>query len=189
MAKIVYYVATSLDGFISGPNNDVSNFVGEGNGLEKYLSDLKNFSTVIMGRKTYEDGYRFGLEPGQPAYPHMEHYIFSNSLQLENSHNLIHIEEPKIERINEIKEGSSTDIYLCGGGQFAGWLLDNNLIDILKLKINPIVLGDGIRIFGDSRTNINLNLKQSSLFDNGLQIATYEVIKVNQSQLDNIPTD
>jgi dihydrofolate reductase len=52
MRKIVYYVASSLDGFISGPNDDISGFVGTGNGVKKYLSDLLNFDTVIMGRHT-----------------------------------------------------------------------------------------------------------------------------------------
>lgn len=177
MNKIVYYVAISLDGYISGPNNDISNFVGEGNGLDQYLSDLKRFRTVIMGRKTYEFGYDFGLEPGQPAYPHMEHYIFSNSLQLENLHDSVQIEKPNIARINEIRENASTDIYLCGGGDFAGWLFDNGQIDVLKLKINPIILGGGIRLFGNSKTNANWKLSESSLFDNGLQIATYELEK------------
>ena len=177
MKKILYYVATSLDGFSSGPNNDISNFVGEGNGVEKYLSDLKEFSAVIMGRKTYEFGYLYGLQPGQPAYPHMKHYIFSDSLHFENAHDLLHIEALNIERIQEIKERSSTDVYLCGGGQFAGWLLDHGQIDILKLKINPIILGDGVKLFGDSKTNVNMHLTENSLYDNGLQITTYELIK------------
>lgn len=177
MKKIIYYVATSLDGFISGPNNDISHFVSEGNGVEKYLHDLKEFSTVIMGRKTYEFGYLYGLKPGQLAYPHMEHYIFSDSLHLENTHDQLHIEKLNIERIQEIRERSSTDVYLCGGGQFAGWLLEHGQIDILKLKINPIVLGDGVTLFGDSKTNVNMKLSESALYDNGLQITTYELIK------------
>lgn len=61
MRRIVYYVATSLDGFISGPDEDVSGFANEGNGVTKYLADLADYDTVIMGRKTYEFGYRFGL--------------------------------------------------------------------------------------------------------------------------------
>ena len=56
--NIVYYVASSLDGYTSGENEDASGFVGEGNAVEKYLSDLKEFDSVIMGRKTYEFGYR-----------------------------------------------------------------------------------------------------------------------------------
>ncbi len=61
----------SLDGFISGVNGDISGFVGDGNGVAKYLADLADYDTVIMGKNTYEFGYRFGLKPGKPAYPHM----------------------------------------------------------------------------------------------------------------------
>lgn len=80
MPKIVYYVAISLDGYIAGEGDDVSMFIPGGNGVEQYQKDLLDFSTVIMGRRTYEFGYQYGLQPGQPAYPHMEHYIFSDSL-------------------------------------------------------------------------------------------------------------
>lgn len=54
MPKIIYYVASSLDGFIAGPNDNISYFVAGGKGVEKYLSDLQKFKTVIMGRRTYE---------------------------------------------------------------------------------------------------------------------------------------
>ena len=175
MPKIVYYVATSLDGYISGPEEDISLFVGEGDGVTQYLNDLKSFKTVIMGRNTYEFGYKYGLQPGQPAYPHMEHYIFSNSLDIDALHPQVHIEEPLIERVEEVRDTSPTDVYLCGGGIFAGWLLDHGLIDILKLKINPIVLGSGVPVFGDSETNARLELIDTSLYDNGLQIVTYQI--------------
>lgn len=54
MKKIIYYIATSMDGYVSGENNDVSAFLYQGKGVEKYLADLSGFKTVIMGRKTYE---------------------------------------------------------------------------------------------------------------------------------------
>ncbi|MBD0778915.1 dihydrofolate reductase family protein [Maribacter sp. ANRC-HE7] len=44
-------------------------------------------------------------------------------------------------------------VSLCGGGQFAGWLLDPGLIDILKLKMIPIILGDGISLFGNAKSS------------------------------------
>ena len=174
--KIVYYVATSLDGYISGPREDVSLFIGDGSGVEKYLSDLKTFKTVIMGRKTYEFGYKFGLEPGQPAYAHMEHYIFSNSLEFPDLHPQVHIEKPSIERVTAIRNESPTDVYLCGGGQFAGWLLDHELIDRLIVKINPIILGDGVHVFGKSASRALLELTESKIYDNGLQIACYNML-------------
>jgi dihydrofolate reductase len=153
MRKIVYYVASSIDGFISGLNDDISGFIGKGNGVEKYLADLANYDTVIMGRNTYEFGYKYGLQPGQPAYPHMKHYIFTNNLKMH--------------------EGA--DIYLCGGGQFAGWLLDNKKIDTLKLKLNPLILGQGKKLFGNSNSKYKLELLETSDYENGLQIMTYNI--------------
>ncbi len=91
MNKIVYYVASSIDGFISGKDGDISGFTAKGNGVQQYLDDLKEFETVIMGRNTYEFGYQFGLKPGAPAYPHMNHFIFSKSLILEDAENNLKI--------------------------------------------------------------------------------------------------
>lgn len=148
MSKIIYYVAVSLDGFIAGEGGDVSSFLHEGEGVVKYQQDLAKFATVIMGRSTYEVGYQYGLQPGQPAYPHMKHYIFSNTLVFEDAHPQVQVKPLQIEVVQELKQTSSTDIYLCGGGKFAGWLLENGEIDQLKLKLNPIVLGEGIPLFG-----------------------------------------
>ena len=175
MNKIVYYVATSIDGYIAGIDEDISGFVGEGNGVEKYLNDLQDFQTVIMGRKTYEFGYKFGLRPGQPTYPHMDHFIFSKTLSFEKADEKIQIKDLNIAEINAIRENSKTDVYLCGGGEFAGWLLEHEQIDILKIKLNPLVLGDGVKIFGNSKKMYKLNLLNSEKYDGGLQIMSYEV--------------
>ena len=175
MRRIVYYVATSIDAFICGLNNDINGFVGEGNGVAQYLADLANYDTVIMGKNTYEFGYKFGLKPGQRAYPHMTHYIFSNSLKLERPDPGVHVYPIELETIQKLKEQIGTDIYLCGGGMFAGWLLDNNQIDVLKIKLNPIILGNGVRLFGESKKDMKLELMDTKQFDKGLQIMTYHI--------------
>ncbi|WP_136466530.1 dihydrofolate reductase family protein [Flagellimonas onchidii] len=177
MQKIIYYVAASLDGYIAGPNEDVSRFIHSGNGVEKYQQDLLNFKTVIMGRKTYEFGYQFGLVPGQPAYPNMEHFIFSDSLEIADLASSVHIVRPSLDNVKEIKLHSSSDIYLCGGGAFAGWLLNHGLIDELKLKLNPIVLGNGTPLFGNSKTSVKWHLEHSESYDQGLQILSYNLRK------------
>ncbi|MEM9834706.1 MAG: dihydrofolate reductase family protein [Bacteroidota bacterium] len=174
MRKIIYYVASSLDGYIAGKDDDVSQFILQGEGVDRYQSDLANFRMVIMGRKTYEFGYQFGLQPGQPAYPHMHHHIFSNSLVTDNLSEQVQIEKLSVSRVEEIRENAKTDIYLCGGGQLAGWLLENGLIDQLKLKLNPIVLGSGTKLFGSSTANENWELIDRESFSDGLQILTYD---------------
>jgi len=173
MGKIIYYVASSLDGYIAGKNDDISQFILQGEGVEKYQSDLANFGIVIMGRKTYEFGYQYGLEPGQAAYPNMKHHIFSNSLKIEKLSESVKIEKLDLSRIQDIRDKSKTDIYLCGGGQFAGWLLENGFIDQLKLKLNPIILGGGTKLFGASTASKKWVLFEKESFSDGLQILTY----------------
>lgn len=176
MKKIVYYVATSIDGFISGEDGDISGFTSKGNGVQKYLNDLKEFETVIMGKHTYEFGYKFGLKPGIAPYPHMNNYIFSKSLAFDSAEDNVQIiKNFGVNEISKIVANSKTDIYLCGGGHFAGWLLNNEKIDILKLKINPLILGKGVHLFGNSTKNYNLNLFDSEKFEDGLLINSYEV--------------
>ncbi len=176
MRKIIYYVACSLDGFIAGENEDVSQFIYEGNGVEKYQNDLKEFDTVIMGRTTYEFGYQYGLKEGQAAYPNMEHYIFSNKLNLKNADANVHVKKVLIEEVEKIQNQEGSDIYLCGGGTFAGWLLQNKKIDILKIKLNPILCGTGILLFGNSQTPFQLELLESETYEKGMQILTYKII-------------
>ncbi|RYU97086.1 dihydrofolate reductase family protein [Emticicia agri] len=175
MKKITYYVAVSADGFISGLNDDISGFVQQGEGVNQYFKDLQSFDTVIMGRNTYEFGYKYGMEPGQPAYPNMKHFIFSDSLKLENPHPDVKVLNRDLKHIEALKAESGTDIYLCGGGAFAGWLLDNQLIDVLKIKANPLILGEGVRLFGSSKTQVQLNRIDLQSYDNSLQVVTYEV--------------
>ncbi len=175
MAHIIYYVAISIDGFIAGPNDDISGFKAAGDGVARYLEDLKDFKTVIMGRRTYEFGYTYGLEPGEPAYPHMQHYIFSKTLQFEKQSEQLTLCQMDLNVTKKLKRTSETDIYLCGGGQFAEWLLENEMIDVLKIKLNPLILGDGIRVFGDSQKPYQLRLTQNDVFNDGLAIMTYEI--------------
>ena len=174
MSNIIYYVASSLDGFIAGKNDNVSQFIVQGKGVEQYQADLATYATTLMGRRTYEIGYQYGLLPGQPAYPHMTHHIFSNTLRFEQAAESVHVEPLSIERVKEIKAAATTDLYLCVGGTFAGWLLDHGLVDQLKIKLNPIVLGTGTPLFGASQTVVAWKLVEAVPFEDGLQILTYE---------------
>src|SRR5690554_3972476 len=177
MKKIVYYVASSVDGYISGINDDASQFIYEGEAVEKYLEDLKSFQTVIMGRNTYEFGYKFGVKPGEPSpvYAHMKHYIFSNAMKFDHQSEQVEIKNLLPEEIDQIKEDSRTDIYLCGGGKFAGWLLEHEKIDILKIKLNPVVINQGIKLFEGAVKPYHLHLEGCEVFEKGMQIMTYGI--------------
>lgn len=175
MRNIIYYVATSIDGFIAGPDEDISGFISDGSGVKKYLDDLLNFDTVIMGRRTYEFGYKYGVKPGQPAYPHMKHYIFSNTLNFDQPDSKVVVCKPDLQTVKKLKSEDGTDIYLCGGGEFAGWLLDNEQIELLRIKLNPLVLSKGTRLFGNTIKTVQTELIDTNEYENGLQIITYKI--------------
>lgn len=176
MQRIIYYVAMSLDGYITGPNEDISQFSYSGPLVDQYVQDLQSFQTVIMGRKTYEFGYNFGLVPGQPAYPHMMHYIFSETLSLKVKHPQVHILSSSIETLKQIKLQSPTAIYLCGGSLFAGWLLSNRLIDEIRIKLNPIILGEGRPLFDGIKQNFRIKMTNSHSYEDGMQLLAYNII-------------
>lgn len=175
MRNIVYYVSISLDGYISGPDGNINGFVPDGSGVDKYLNDLNEFDTVIMGRNTYEFGYRFGLKPGQLAYPHMEHYVFSKKLTFKEKSDKIHVKKIDIEEVHKLRRTQGGDIYLCGGGQFAGWLLEHEQIQFLKIKLQPLILGDGVRLFESTSKFVQTTLLETSKYEKGLQIMKYKI--------------
>jgi len=149
--------------------------VDGGSGIDQYFNDLKQYDTVIMGKNTYEFGFKFGLLPGQPAYNHMEHFIFSNTANYENVHEQVHIVPHDISIVKDLKEETGSDIYLCGGSIFAAWLLKNQLIDVLKIKLNPVLFGQGTPLFSQVEHNISLDLQNFQQHDHSLLINSYKI--------------
>jgi dihydrofolate reductase len=87
----------------------------------------------------------------------------------------VNICSPDIGIIKKLKATPGTDIYLCGGGEFAGWLLENEMIDFLKIKLNPFILGSGVKLFGNSKRKILTELVEINSYDKGLQIINYRL--------------
>lgn len=174
--RIIYHIATSVDGFISGMDGNVNGFLLKGDHTDDFFLTLRNYDTVLMGRKTYEFGFMFGLKPGQPAYPNMTHYIFSRSSEFESNDTVILVKDKEVETIKAIKEKPGKDIWLCGGSQLAGLLLKHRLIDRLSIKINPFLLGEGKPLFRPNDRNFDLNLIQSKTYMNGVVLTDYDII-------------
>ncbi|SNS57967.1 dihydrofolate reductase family protein [Antarctobacter heliothermus] len=150
MHPIVYDVAVSVDGFISGPDGDISNFAQDGQVVEDYRARLAGYSVAIMGRKTYEFGYRFGMTPGQNPYSHMRTIVFSKSLDLPEESEVEVRRTCDLAVLKTLKTTSDGPVYLCGGGDFAGALVSMGAIDLLRLKRAPILLGGGVTLFGQT---------------------------------------
>ena len=177
MRKIIYHIATSIDGFIARPDGSVSDFLMEGEHAEEFIQSLSDYDTVIMGTKTYEFGFQFGLQPGEPAYASLEHIIVSKSLSFESTQQVKLINSDEHSFLRQLKAGEGKDIWLCGGGHLAGFMLNHNLIDEVLLKINPVVLREGIKLFeGVSRSSV-WHPSESKTYSNGVVLQRYRLMK------------
>ena len=175
MRPIVYDVAISVDGFICRRDGSIEDFTPDGPHVDDYQARLEAYETVVMGRRTYEFGYRYGLAPGARAYPHMDHFVFSSSLEFDHAHEINIVADRAADVVRDLKRQDGAAIYLCGGGGFAGFLLQHGLIDRLVLKVNPVIIGDGVPLF-ECAVRANLRCTGARRYDNGVVLVEYDVL-------------
>lgn len=175
--KVVYYVAMTVDHYIAHEDETVDGFLAEGDHIPDYLKSLRDYDTVLMGRRTYEWGYQFGVKAGEPVptYAHMMQYVFSRTMPDSQHEQLQVIREDAAEFVRRLKAQDGGAIYLCGGGALAGYLLNHALVDEMILKLNPVVFGKGIPVFGDSSRGFGLTLLDTKIYNNGVLFLHYAV--------------
>lgn len=175
MRKLIYHVGTTLDNFICQEDRSIGGFLGEGDHIPDYLESLKNYDAVLMGKSTYEFGYGYGLKPGMAPYPAMQNYVFSQSIKIDAAidDRVTIVRGDSVSFIKDLKNTEGKPIYLCGGGIFASALLDHGLIDSLIIKLNPVLLGRGIRLFERSRRQVDLTLTDTKVYNSGVVLLTY----------------
>lgn len=171
MRRVVYLVASSLDGFIADPNGGFDCFVAEGDHVQHYLEMLHSYEAVLMGRKTYQVGLRFGVTN---PYPWLRSYVFSRTMpeSPDPAVTLIGTDPPEFVRTLKREEGG--DVYLCGGGELAAQLLEAGLIDEIAVKLNPLLIGQGIPIFARVAKPVQLKYLGCREYNSGVVLLRYK---------------
>lgn len=173
MRKLKYYVASTVDGFIGHEDGSINGFLDQGRHVADYLESLKTqFGVALMGRKTYEFGFQFGVTN---PYPWMKQYVFSRTMKESPDANVTLVSENIPELVRELKSESGNDIYLCGGAELATTLFEEKLIDEVVLKLNPVLFGSGIPLLSRSSRLIDLELTGSKIYENGVLLLNYSV--------------
>ncbi len=175
MQPIIYDVAVSLDGYISGRDGDISAFAHDGPVVDDYMRRLSTYKTAIMGRETYEFGYRFGLKEGENPYPGMDAKVVSRTLELPAGSNVEIVKSVSAEYLIALKKDSTGPIYLVGGGKFAGHILNLKMVDILTVKRAPILLGGGARLFDSVQDTPTCSLENETRYASGYILQTYRM--------------
>jgi len=173
MRKLKYHMASTVDGFIAHKDHTVDGFVAEGEHVTDYLESLKNdYDVVLMGRRTYEFGFQYGVTN---PYPWMKQYVLSRTMEKSPDPNVELVSKNVIDFVKELKEGTGKAIYLCGAAELAATLYAENLIDEIILKLNPVLFGSGIPLFSGIAKQADLELANTKIYENGVILLHYRV--------------
>lgn len=168
MRKLIIYIASSLDGYIAQPNDDLSFLKlvekeGEDYGYAEFTSTI---DTIILGRKTYDWVLR---EVGSSHYDNGDRdvYVITRT-ERPSSGRTTFFTGDLIEFVQQLKTKEGKDLYCDGGAELITELLKNDLIDEYIISIVPVLLGGGTRLFKDGRPEQQLELLSTKAFETGL---------------------
>lgn len=168
MRKLSIFIATSLDGYIAKPNDDLSFLKmvekeGEDYGYAEFTATI---DTIVIGRRTYDWVLN---EVGPSYYDNGERkvYVITRSPRPATGNTTFYTGNIA-DLITQLKAESGKGIYCDGGAEVINELLKNDLIDEFIISLIPILVGNGIRLFKDDRSEQSLKLVNTKTFDTGL---------------------
>lgn len=172
--KLVVYIASSLDGIIAAPGDDLS-FLdrvqrpGEDYGYGAFLSTI---DTVIIGRKTYD-----WVMEHVDTFPHahLQTFVITRS-QRPAIGNVTFYNGDLAELILRLKSVSGKNIFCDGGAQIINELLRLKAVDEIIISVVPVLLGAGTHLFGDAFPVQDLQLISFRSYPSGLVQANYRVL-------------
>ena len=168
MRKLSLFIATSLDGYIAKPNDDLSFLKlvekeGEDYGYAEFTA---NIDTIILGRRTYDWVLR---EIGSSHYDNGERNVYVITRTERQSVGKTKFYTGDLtELVQQLKSENGKNIYCDGGAEIVNELLISDLIDEFIVSIVPVLVGNGIRLFKDGRPEQQLELVNTKTFDTGL---------------------
>lgn len=171
---ITLHMVSSLDGFIANKDNTVSWMettsvydAGVSISQEDIVAFLKTIDCYVMGSKTYEHALELGWPYGDTPV------VVVTTRKLPGTRPSVEFYAGDLKKLVDEKLAPRyRNIWLVGGAMLCQRFLGLGLVDEIKLTIAPVLLGDGLRLFGDSREQ-KWNLKNVVAYKNGFVETSY----------------
>ena len=190
MGRIVASDNVTLDGVIQDPAGDEGFRVGGWVGPIKdrprlndlALEDALNAEALLLGRRSYEwFAARWPSRSGELAdrLNGMPKYVVSSTLQQPTWENSTVLRADAVDEVSTLKRDLDGDILLPASFRLLQLLIDHDLVDELRLKIFPVVLGAGERLFGETSDKKPMRLVDAQTLGDGVAFLTYELVREN----------
>ncbi len=164
--KVILYIATSLDGYIAKPNDDLSflSIVQQDGEDYGYADFIKSVDTVILGRKTYD-----WVMTQVSEFPHADKnsYIITRTARPSIGKTIFYTGKLR-DLVLRLKSEQGKNIFIDGGAEIVNELLKENLIDEFIISVIPILVGSGTKLFKDGRPEQKLDLISTKQYEKGL---------------------
>ncbi|UTG93263.1 dihydrofolate reductase family protein [Geobacter sulfurreducens] len=188
MRKIIVLEFVSLDGVIQapgGPQEDTDGNFKYGGWIVPYFDErsgdimqeqMSRTRALLLGRKTYEifASYWPTHESAWPGINSATKYVVSDTLTESLWDNTVIIKDNVVEEIRRLKQQDGPDLQVYGSSRLLQTLLKHDLADELLLKIFPVTLGTGKRLFGEGTLPAAFTLTHSEATPRGIIVANYE---------------
>ena len=188
MGTIVISENVSLDGVIQDPAGDEGFRVGGWVGLIKdspqlnklALDEALSAEALLLGRRSYEwFTARWPSRSGELAdrLNSLPKYVVSSTLEDPTWNNSTVLKGDPVAEVSKLKHELDGELLVPASFQLLRTLMEHDLVDELRLKIFPVVLGAGERLFGETSDKKPMRLVDSQTVGGGVAILTYEVIR------------
>jgi dihydrofolate reductase len=185
MGRIVLTEFVSLDGVMEDPGGSEDFEHGgwsfefsRGDEGDKFkLDETVGSEALLLGRRTYEGfAEAWPSREGEFAdkFNSMPKYVVSTTLDEPEWNNSTVLAGDVAEEVSKLKQMHEGDIVVHGSAQLAQTLLENDLVDEVRLMVFPVVLGTGKRLFGETSDKKALRIADSKVVGDGVVILTYE---------------
>ena len=174
--SVTLHMVSSLDGFIAKKDNSVAWLEDTGSvyeagvsiSEEEAVAFVKTIDCYVLGSRTYEHALELGWPYGDtPA-------IVVTSRERSAARKSIEFYSGDLRTLVEVKlTPRYRNIWLVGGAMLCQRFLELGLVDEIKLTIAPVLLGDGLRLFGGSLPEERWNLKDVVAYKNGFVEVSY----------------
>ena len=188
MGKIVVTEFVSLDGVMEDPGGSETFKHGgwsfqiprgeEGDAFK--VDETESAAALLLGRVTYQgfaDAWPQREGPFAEKFNSMPKYVVSRTLEKADWNNSTVIKGDVVREVETIKQKHDGDIVVHGSASLVQTLLENDLVDEMRLMVFPVVLGSGKRLFGDTRDKRRFRLTESMVVGEGVVILVHEAVR------------
>ena len=174
--KVIVHIATSADGYIARPDDDIDWLTSRPAPPGFYGIDafVKTVDTTVLGRRTYEESLRLGGK----FDPNSRTVVFSrHPAPADAPAGVEFVSGDVASFVRELREQPGKDIWLMGGADLIAAFLDAGAIDEFVISVVPVFIGDGIPLIARRHRQVELHLESVERFDDGLVQLHYSVQK------------